>query len=135
MPFTIQKNVTIISAGAPVTGCVRVTDTNGSTWDYGVSVQADGSVRLGGCFGIEDSARRQAAQSFLTYQFVPSSSIQIQRLANGTMEVYDGNQPIHAGGNTTRYAVNGSRVSNWVVGSGPDAYAAQVNAWLSSHNF
>jgi hypothetical protein len=137
MIYTIQKNVSIISAGKLVTGCVSVTDPSGSSSAYGISVLADGSFRLNGCFDIEDSARRQAAQTFVTYQLVPISSIQVQRLSNGMIEVYDPAEPIHVGGNPTRYYVINGQVSTatYVAGSGPNTYIATANAFLSAHNF
>jgi hypothetical protein len=126
-----------MTAGVLRTGLLRVTDTNGYTTYYAPTALSDGSSRLGGCIDIEDSARRQAAQAYLTYQLNPSPSIQVLRLQNGIIEVFDPNEPIHVGGNPTRYSVINGQVStaNYVAGSGPNSYVAQANAFLAAHNF
>ena len=88
MIYTVQNNASVVTAGVLRTGLLRVTDTNGYATYYAPTALSDGSSQLGGCIDIEDSARRQAAQTFLTYQLVQSSSIQVQRLSNGIMEVW-----------------------------------------------
>ena len=137
MIYTVQNNASVVTAGVLRTGLLRVTDTNGYATYYAPTALSDGSSQLGGCIDIEDSARRQAAQTFLTYQLVQSSSIQVQRLSNGIMEVWNPNEPIHVGGNPTRYAVINGQVSTatYVAGSGPNSYVAAANAFLSAHNF
>jgi hypothetical protein len=138
MTFTFQTATQVYGHLGPI-ATLRVTDTNGYATLYAYTPLPDGTAILNGAIllGDESPARRTAAECFLTYQLNPSGSIQIQRLANGIIEVFDPAEPIHVGGNPTRYSVIGGQVSTltYLVGSGPNAYVSQANAFLSAHNF
>jgi hypothetical protein len=137
MIYTFQTGTRVFYTRGPATTSLSVADSSGYTTYYSYTVLGDGSARLSGCIDIEDSASRQAAQVYLTYQLVPSSAVQVQRLSNGIMEVFDPAEPIHVGGNCTRYFVMNGQVSStsYIPGTGPNSYVAQANAFLSSHNF
>jgi len=138
MIFTFQTATKVVVPYWGAIATITLTDSNGKVTTYGYTLLPDGTAILNGVIGFdEDGVRRPSAQSYLAYQLNPSSAIQIQRLANGVVEVFDPNSPVHAGGNPTRYFVMNGQVSTatYVSGSGPNSYAAQANAFLSSHNF
>ena len=139
MIFTFQTATKVVYGYWGPIATLKVTDTNGYATLYAYTPLPDGTARLNGAIGLgnESDARRTAAECFINYQLNPSASIQVQRLANGVIEVFDPNEPAHVGGNPTRYFVMSGRVSTltYVAGSGPNAYVAQANAFLSAHNF
>jgi hypothetical protein len=139
MIFTFQVATKVVVPYWGAIAALTVTDSNGYATLYGYTPLPDGTAVLNGAIGLgnESEARRQAAQSYLTYQLNPSPSVQVQRLSNGIVEVFDTNEAIHTGGNPTRYFVMNGRVSSttYIVGSGPNSYVSQANAFLSAHNF
>jgi len=138
MIFTFQTATKVVVPYWGAIAALTVTDSNGYAVLYGYTPLPDGTAVLNGAVGLgNESDARQAAACFINYQLNQSSSIQIRRLSNGIMEVFDPAEPVHVGGNPTRYFVMNGRVSGttYVAGSGPNAYAAQANAFLSSHNF
>jgi hypothetical protein len=139
MIFTFQTATQVVWKYWPAMATLTVTDTNGYSTLYAYTPLPDGTAILNGAIllGNESPERRQAAACFINYQLNPSSSIQVQRLSNGIIEVFDPGAPIHLGGNPTRYSVINGQVSTttYIVGSGPNSYVSQANAFLSAHNF
>jgi len=139
MIFTFQTALQVVYAYWGAIATLKVSDTNGYSVLYAYTPLPDGTARLNGAIGHgnESDARRTAAECFINYQLNPSASIQVQRLANGIIEVFDPNEPIHVGGNPTRYSVINGRVSTatYIAGSGPNSYVAAANSFLAAHNF
>jgi hypothetical protein len=139
MIFTFQTALQVVYGYWGPIATLKVTDTNGYATLYAYTPLPDGTARLNGAIlmGDESPARRTAAECFINYQLNPSGSIQVQRLANGVVEVFDPGEPIHVGGLPTRYSVIGGQVSTatYIVGSGPNSYVSQANAFLSAHNY
>lgn len=138
MIFTFQAATKVVAYWGAI-ATLTVTDTNGYATLYSYTPLPDGTARLNGAIGLgnESDARRTAAECFINYQLNPSAAVQVLRLGNGIVEVFDPGEPIHVGGNPTRYFVMNGRVSatTYVVGSGPNSYVSQANAFLSAHNF
>jgi hypothetical protein len=140
MTYTVAINVTLYIAGRARTGLAQVTDTNGySTCYSGYSIDANGNPQLGGCLDKEDPARRQAAIDYIRYQLKPAGGIQVTRLANGMLEVFDPTNPAHVGGNPTRFSPVYGTVSTagWVNGSSTStaAYISAANSFLAASQY
>jgi hypothetical protein len=135
MTYTVAVNVTLYIAGRAKTGLVQVTDANGYSTYYSGYTFANGNPQLGGCLDKDDTARRRAAIDYIRYQLHPTDSIQVTRLPNGMLEVFDPTNPAHVGGNPTRFSPVYGTVSTagWVKGSGPStlSYISAANSFLA----